>query len=203
MTTIYLLRHGEIESDGVRRFIGQTDVSLTPLGVEQAHRWRESFAQKNFEGIYASDLSRCAETARIIAKDKGGEVQYRPELREIDLGRLDGHAMDEVRQGFQNEWEARGRDICNYIPEGGESFSDVEGRVIPVLQEIICRHGGNVLIVTHAGVNRVVLCHALGMPLENLIRIEQSYGCLNLLEWKADSFRVMGINLYPRHGKDS
>lgn len=197
MTAIYLLRHGEIESDGISRFIGQIDVRLSPKGAEQAHMWREAFAEIKFEGIFSSDLSRCAETARIIAGDTGIEIQYRTELREIHLGTLDGLAMAEVRQNFPNEWKARGDDISGFVPEGGESFADLEHRAVQVVQKISSSHEGNILLVTHAGVNRVVICHALGAPLSNLFRIEQSYGCLNLLECKEGRFRVKGVNLVP------
>jgi probable phosphoglycerate mutase len=200
MTTFYLLRHGEIESDGIRRFVGQADIPLTPRGVEQAHGWRDAFSGIPFEKIYASDLSRCADTARIIAGDTGTDIHFCPELREIHLGKLEGLAMADFRQRFQNEWAARGEDISGYVPEGGESFAGLGRRVIPVVAALANRHDGNVLLVTHAGVNRVILCHALGMPLDNLFRIEQSYGCLNLLEWEEDAFRVLGVNLAQPSG---
>lgn len=195
MTTIYLLRHGEIESDGIRRFLGRTDARLSALGFDQARMWRDAFAEICFDAIYASDLSRCAETARIIAADSGNDVCLLSELREIDLGKLEGLAMEDFRKWFRKEWEARGKDIVGYVPEGGESFSNLQQRVLPVFRNIIPRHEGNILMVTHAGVIRVILCHILDMPLSNLFRIEQSYGCLNLLETKGESFRVVGINL--------
>lgn len=195
MTTIYLLRHGEIESDGIRRFLGQTDVRLNPFGLNQARMWRDAFSETRFSGIYASDLSRCAETARIIAADTATEIHYLSSLREIHLGKLDGLAMDDARERFRDDWEARGKDISGYVPEGGESFTDLQKRIIPVFNEISLKHEGNVLIVTHAGVNRVILCYILGMPLSNLFRIEQSFGCLNILESNGSSFRVTGVNL--------
>lgn len=195
MTMIYLLRHGEIESDGVRRLFGQTDVRLSPGGLDQARRWREVFSETRFDGTYASDLSRCAETARIIAESTSTEVCFLSGLREIHLGKLEGLATADFRERFRDEWEARGKDISSYVPEGGESFADLQRRVLPVFQEISSGHDGNVLLVTHAGVNRVILCHILGIPLGNLFRIEQSYGCLNLVASSADSFRVLGMNL--------
>jgi len=195
MTMIYLLRHGEIESDGIRRLLGQTDVRLSPKGLDQARYWRDAFSEIPFGGIYASDLSRCAETARIVAAGISAEIHYLSELREIHLGKLEGLAVDDFRERFRDEWETRGRDIARFVPEGGESFSGLQKRVVPVFQEISSRHEGNVLIITHAGVNRVILCHILEMPLSNLFRIEQSYGCLNLLESIGNSFRVIGMNL--------
>jgi broad specificity phosphatase PhoE len=41
---------------------------------------------------------------------------------------------------------------------------------------------GVVAVAGHAGVNRVILCDALGMPLANLFRIAQRPGCVNVIE---------------------
>ncbi len=195
MTTIYLLRHGEIESDGPRRLIGQSDVRLGSRGLEQARIWRDAFAETCFDAIYASDLSRCAETARIIASRTSAEVQFLPELREIELGKLEGLTTLEVRERYRDEWEARGNDVAGYVPDGGESFADLQQRVIPAV-DAICRDReiGSILVVSHAGVNRVILCHALGMPLGNLFRIPQDCGCLNVLEHSGGQLRVRLIN---------
>lgn len=195
MTSIYLLRHGEIESDGIKRFYGQSDVRLNLKGFEQARLWRDNLMGTPFDGIYASDLSRCAETARIVSETGETKIQVRSELREIHLGKLEGLAIDAVRRQLPKEWLARGEDMAGYTPEGGESFIALQHRVIPWLHEVSRRHEGNVLAVTHAGVNRVILCNILGMPLKNLFQIEQSYGCLNLLSFQDGHFRVKGVNL--------
>ena len=193
--TIYLFRHGEIESDGVRRFFGQTDVRLSQGGVEQAKKWGAAFTGTPFEGIYASDLSRCVETARIISGGDGEKVRLVPELREINLGKMEGLSMTDFRKRYPDVWKSRGKDIASFIPEGGESFLDLQHRVIPVFEALSRKHDGNIVMVTHAGVNRVILCHILEMPLSNLFKIDQSYGCLNLLEPYGNGFRVTGMNL--------
>lgn len=195
MSILYLLRHGEIESDGIRRFLGQTDVRLNSRGIEQARMWQRDFSETPFEGIYASDLSRCVETARIIAGSADSGVHYLPDLREINLGMLEGLAMHEVREQFPAIWKQRGKNISRYVPEGGESFEELRNRVVPALEKICFSRDGNILIVSHAGVNRVFLCHILGIPLSDLFQIKQHYGCLNLLETDIDSFRIIGMNL--------
>jgi probable phosphoglycerate mutase len=194
---IYLLRHGEIDSDGIRRFIGQTDVPLNHEGLNRAHTWRNVFSPVHLQGIYASDLSRCAETARAVAQGRSVEVQLLSELREINMGKLEGISMDDFRKRSHDQWKARGEDISRFVPDGGESFSNLQRRVLPVFESISSKHQGNILIVAHAGVNRVILCHILGMPLENLFRIDQSNGCLNIIEPREGGFRVAGMNLAP------
>ena len=193
--TIYLFRHGEIESDGVRRFFGQTNVRLSKRGVEQAKKWQNAFTGTPFDAIYTSDLSRCAETARIISGGDEAKVRLVPELREINLGKMEGFSMTDFRKQYHDVWKSRGKDIAGFIPEGGESFFSLQRRVMPVFEALSRRHDGNIVMVAHAGVNRVILCHILEMPLSNLFKIDQSYGCLNLLEPYGNGFRVTGMNL--------
>lgn len=193
--TIYLLRHGDIESGGRKRFIGQTDVPLTQKGRAQAAMWQEMFETKRLDMIYTSNLARCADTARTIAGCRSVPVKPVPEFREIHLGKLEGLAMDDVRKQLPDEWKQRGENMTTYRPDGGESFEDLKRRVVPVFDAIAGKHEGDILIVAHAGVNRIILCHILGIPLSNLFRIEQSYGCLNILEAFENTYRVTGLNL--------
>ena len=192
--TLFLLRHGDIESKLPKRFIGQVDVALSQKGRDQARRWQAAFAKKQLERLYASDLARCAETARIIAGHEPSKVHLLPALREISLGKLEGLTMNFIREQLPEVWKQRGENMARYRPEGGESFEDVHRRVIPVFEAIARKHEGNILIVAHSGVNRIILCHVLGMPVSDLFRIAQPYGCLNTLELHGDHFQVTGIN---------
>jgi broad specificity phosphatase PhoE len=52
-----------------------------------------------------------------------------------------------------------------------------------------------VLVVGHAGVNRVIICELLGMPIENIFRLRQDYGCLNVLESAGTGWTVRRVNI--------
>jgi broad specificity phosphatase PhoE len=65
-------------------------------------------------------------------------------------------------------------------------------------QETTHQLEGDELIVGHAGVNRVILCHALGIPLANLFQICQDYGCMNILEFDGGSLRLKAMKMPPR-----
>jgi probable phosphoglycerate mutase len=102
----------------------------------------------------------------------------------------------QVRERFPREYQKRGRDLGHFHPPGGESFSDLQNRVVPAFQQIVARMQGPVLIVGHAGVNRVILCHVLGMPLGFLFRLEQPYGALSVLICEdGTEIRVEALNL--------
>lgn len=194
-TTVYLMRHGDIRQDSVRRYIGQADIELNAAGRSQAVSWRTELAGIPLKRIYCSDLCRSHETACIIAEGRNAPVQPLSKLREINMGAWDGQAMDEVRTQYAGEYEKRGADMVYYRPPAGECFADVAARVIPLFEEIVRNTAGNLLIVGHAGVNRVIISHILGMPLDNLFRLRQDYGCLNVIDCGRERMRLREMNL--------
>ena len=88
-------------------------------------------------------------------------------LREISLGKWEGRSFSEVQQRFPVEFDARGQDIENWRPPGGESFADCRERVMGAVGNILRKTRGNILLVAHAGVNRLILCDALGVAVAN------------------------------------
>jgi alpha-ribazole phosphatase len=196
--TIYLLRHGAIQSPGEgRRYIGWQDHALSDAGRRQAHAWSDYFSNMPLDRIYGSDLVRCLETARIIAARCFLEPQALPELREISLGQWEGRRFDAVRAADPFEFQRRGEKIADHRPPGGESFTDLQRRVWPVFKSLASGAHQAILLVTHAGVIRVLLCRLLGMPLENLFRIKIGYGTLSIIDFGPQGFRVGAMNLPP------
>jgi probable phosphoglycerate mutase len=193
--TVYLLRHGDSRVDDVRRFIGRSESSLNEAGRIQAKWWHQKLAGIPFNGIFCSALQRAVETARIIVQPHHASVTILPDLNEINLGRWDGMPISEVKRLFPLEYHQRGDDLVGYRPPGGESFADLSARVVPAFEKFVQQSHGNLLIVGHAGVNRVILCHLLGMPPANLFRLDQEYGCLNILEYSPKSWLIHRLNI--------
>ncbi len=191
---IYLFRHGLVQETGKKLFLGRTDPPLRAEGRRQAEAWRTHFAGRPAARIAASPLVRALEFARILAGDRAAAVQIAPGLSEIDLGGWDGRAMAEIRKENPAAWKARGADFAGFRPPGGESFGDVCDRVVPAFEQLAAQPGSDLAIVCHAGVNRVILCHLLGMPLANLFRLGQDPGCLNVIEKGAGGYRVVAVN---------
>ncbi|MGV8083704.1 MAG: histidine phosphatase family protein [Coriobacteriia bacterium] len=194
---VYLMRHADARPDGVRRFVGgRTDWPLNDEGRQQAADFAAGFAHVPVSRIYCSPLRRSIETAEIVVGVSVAPITPVPEFAEIDLGTWDGVPIEELRARFPSEYAARGTDLAGYRPPGGESFSDLAARVVPAFEALTAATtDGSVLIVGHAGVNRVLLCHILGMPLSNLFRLQQDYCCLNVLERVDGVWSVRGVNL--------
>ncbi len=193
--TLYLIRHGDCRRDEVKRYIGQVDLPLNARGRAQARALRKHMAKVPFRRIYASDLKRCLETARIIAGPQGKSIRRQPQLREIKLGYWDGRPQAKIRQYHPEEYRQRGENLIDFRPPGGESFADLQARVIPAFRELINREQGPVLLIAHAGVNRAILCDLLGRPLDELFALPQPFGCLNIIERRGTSLEVKAVNL--------
>ncbi len=194
---LYLMRHGRTVSDGVSRYIGQTDMELSPEGRETARIWRQPLAGISFSRICCSDLTRTRETAEIVAAGRDNTLEVIPALREINLGRWEGLSREEVRRDFPEEYEQRGRDFAGHRIPGGESFQDLSHRVLPVIDEICKDLNDNILLATHAGVIRVILCRFLGLPLQNLFRIGLDHGSLTIIAAPSRTPLLTCLNIRP------
>ena len=198
MSEIYLIRHGEITQSSPRRFVGQSDLPLTDHGRKQMRQVAEYLGGKGVSRLLCSPLSRCVESAGIVGLALGLRPELVPDLREIGLGVWEGLTVDEVRERFPGDYEARGRDLAGFRPAGGESFTDVERRAWAAFAAV-SKSNSPQAIVAHGGVNRVLLCRILGMPLENLFRLGQDYACVNVVRTGRDGFCVEAMNFLHRN----
>jgi probable phosphoglycerate mutase len=192
--TIFLMRHGETRSDGVKRYIGQTDLPLSALGKCQARKWHDLFNEIPLAAIVSSDLSRSRETAAIIAGKRGIPTVAKPGFREISLGSWENMPFAALQENAAEAFRKRGKAIDTHRPPGGESFLDLQQRAVATFYYTVAETSGNVLIVAHAGLNRVILCHLLGMPIANLFRLGQDHACLNTIIKREGGFRVVSFN---------
>ena len=110
------------------------------------------------------------------------------------MGAWEGRLFSEIREKYPQEFMERGKNIANYKSLGGESFSDCSNRVFPFFESLTQSNETTILIIGHAGVNRVILCRVLGIPLDNVFRLEQNYGCLNLICKVGFEYRLNFLN---------
>jgi probable phosphoglycerate mutase len=149
-----------------------------------------------FDNVFASPLSRTLDTACIVSGLPADRVCITKEFQEIDLGDWDGVEVRCIKDQYPQAWDARGKDMAGFRPPGGESFSDLEARVMPAFVGLVSGMPGNCLVVAHAGVNRVILTRLLGKNLEDLFSIPQGYGALNIIHSR--NLCVQSVNLLPQ-----
>jgi len=194
-TRLYLVRHGQVADGQTHRYHGHNDIGLSPQGEKQLQDLAAQLKPIPLAGVYASDLFRAFEGAKIISRGRNLKPQAVPEFREVNFGVWEGLSFEEIATHYPKELEGRFQDLANFCIPGGESLMDVRRRALPRLDELLQQHAGQTIaVVAHAGINRVILSEALGLPLDNLFRLDQNYGCLNIIDYFPDLPVVRLIN---------
>ncbi|MCE1237292.1 MAG: histidine phosphatase family protein [Hyphomicrobiales bacterium] len=199
MRRVFLIRHGAAFGDGGRRYLGRTDLPMSAAGIAEIDALAAAFADVGpFDAIWCSDLVRARRSAEILAVRHSTPIRVEPRLREIDMGAWEGLDHAAVAAADPDAWAARGRDILGFRAPGGESFADVRTRVLAVWETIEEHFGeASIAVVGHAGAHRLLVCHVLGMPPENLFRLAKTTGHVDLLEGRRGDWRLRLFDAGP------
>lgn len=171
-TIIDLLRHGEVEGEDV--FRGSSDDpsldTVSDAGWQQMVDALEY--RQDWDVIITSPLLRCCEFAESLAEEEGLNLHVNDQLQEIHFGEWEGCSPDEISKSDTDTLHTWWQSPTWETPPGGEDFQDFRARVLKAFKQICNNHEDqHVLMVTHAGVIRVILMHILGMQDENLFRL--------------------------------
>jgi broad specificity phosphatase PhoE len=185
--TIVLVRHAATAWNENGYCQGLKDVPLSPRGERQVALLREALAPYAFAHAYASPLDRTQQTARLL----GREPAVWDDLRELDRGHWEGHAMDEVRRRWGKLAKSWYEDPTGLSMPGGEAFDALWERAGGVLARLEGAAGDPLLVCGHKALNRVLLARALGRPARGVWDIPQPQACYSVLRgeagrWSAD-----------------
>jgi broad specificity phosphatase PhoE len=190
---IYLMRHAQVayfeDGESVRPDL----VPLTAQGRKQAEAAAAFLEGIRFDRVITSGLPRTIETAQIVAGT--AELESWPELREIEAGRLADLPEDELESAFVDAWKGEVPDEVRFL--GGETIGSLLDRVLPAVERLLADDEWDVVLaVLHGGVNRAILSHALTGRRALLGNLEQSPGCINVLD-VGDDWVVRAVNVSP------
>ncbi len=147
----FIVRHGETDWNKEGKTRGIT-IPLNEEGRRQARQAAAALKNKDIDLIISSDLSRCRETAEIIKQVTDAELVLDKNLRERDFGITEGMLREERDKMYYDElYSYEGK------PPGGESFKELEQRVLRAFKEHKKNHQHkNIVIVTHGGPIRML-----------------------------------------------
>jgi alpha-ribazole phosphatase len=188
---VELLRHGEVE--GGSRFRGHTDDPLTATGLAQMHA---AIADSgNWEHVISSPLARCAAFAKEYAKRHSTPLSFDARLMEIHFGDWEGRTAAELMQTDADALTRFWEDPFNNPPPSGEPLAQFQARVLDAWKDIVVGHAGQrVLVVTHGGVIRMLLCQVTGVPVAQLQEFSVGHGQLHGVRIGSDgSARLDGV----------
>ena len=196
MTKLLLVRHGHVEGISPERFRGRAELKLTAAGRREAELTAARIAASwRPAAIYTSPMSRCIDTGAAIGKPLGLSASAMPGLNDIDYGDWQGLTSDEARARWPGELDTWYRHPDWAAIPRGETLQQVLTRAVAALREVIRHHPDDtIVLVAHDSVNRVLLLHALELPLSRYWRFKQNPCCINELDLSADGFTILGIN---------
>ncbi len=155
-TRLILVRHGESVLGRRKRYAGHLDSPLSQKGLAQVRLLRGRFQKLGADIVISSDLSRCLETARILAP--GADILSSTRLRELDFGEWDGRTSGSCRRGDSARFDRWMRDPWTNPTPGGESLRQLWTRVRGYVDSQARRFPRRKLaIITHAGPIRSLL----------------------------------------------
>ncbi|KAB7745977.1 histidine phosphatase family protein [Nostocoides sp. F2B08] len=175
---LVVLRHGESRANREGVWQGQYDSPLTEVGVLQAQAAAKVIALGSPALVVASDLTRAATTGDIVASAAEVTVSYDGRLREIDVGEWTGMSglLVKERYAVERERHLRGEDFKRGV--SGESLSDVQARVRPLLEDVLGRlEPGRVgVLATHGITARVIVGTMLGLQISQMWHLFGGFG---------------------------
>lgn len=183
MTRLYLVRHGEAEANREMRYLGRRDDPLTERGRRQAAAFAPLFEAIPVEKVLSSPLSRCRDTAAVVAAASRVPLEVDLRLLEMDFGDWEGRTRDEVRGADPAGLAAWEADPEGVGPPGGESLGDVRGRVLALVDELSAMPEDEVAIVSHVGPLKILLCEAVGLGLAAARRMFLDPGTVSVVDW--------------------
>lgn len=188
---IILIRHGEPEIFARGRCYGKLDVGLSDAGKQQIQTANLFLQQFEVNRIYTSPRIRATESAQIIAAKFDLSIEPRQAFAEIDFGDFEGLEYREVERRFPalyHQWMTNPTTV--QFPNG-ESFAQMQTRVLSEINSLRQRHQNEtVAVVSHGGVNRIVLAHNLQIENQHIFRLAQDFAGVNVIDFY-DEFPIV------------
>ena len=164
MTRIYLIRHAEAEGNLYRRVHGWYNSLITDNGYRQIAALTGRFADVHVDAVYSSDLFRTMTTAGAIWRSHGLELRTRPDLREIGVGEWEDVPWGELGRTDPVRLHQFNHAHPDFLVEGGETFAQVQARMLAALREIAGAHPDQtVAVFSHGTAIRCLQGAVLGL----------------------------------------
>jgi len=194
---IILFRHGEIEEKYNLRFIGSTDALLSEQGRQQMSKFH-SFVSENKEAEFlCSPLTRAKDSFQIASEGLNIPVNYDDKLREIDFGKWENLNFMEIQENYPELYQQWTQWNPDFIYPKGESHQNLLERVKICARELKAIEKDNVIVFTHGGLIRFLICELLGMDPKYYMCFRVLRGTRTSIDVSSDLGILEEINYCP------
>ncbi len=193
---LYLVRHGETESNKQKRYQGWTESPLSEKGLRQAENAGLFLSRMEVSAVYSSDLNRAVNTAQVIGAARGLKPKVTPLLREIHFGEWEGLTFEEIEKSWGHQISSWLDDPFHKAAPGGETLEKVCQRMRIFLEEVsgIHQDGDRLVAVSHGGSIRALLYNLLSLDLPSFWEIRIDNASISLVRREGEQFKVAYYN---------
>lgn len=190
---IILVRHAE-KSSPPSLLTGRSEgIPLSVRGHEQARALARRLHDEGVVAVWHSPLQRARETADPIARGCGVVPEAREELQEFEIGEWTGRTMEDLAD--DEGWTAFNTFRSLHSPPGGESFAEVQARMLRAVESARRRYDeGTVVFVSHGDPIKAAVLGVLGMPLDHWNRFDIAIASLTTIELSAKHTLLVRLN---------
>lgn len=184
-----LLRHSTLQiAEGI--CYGQSDVDVSANFLNELALVKQKLAGEQFDAVYASPLQRCSKLAQALGVTE--HIVHDERLKELHFGDWEMQAWNDIPRDIFDVWA---QDYATLAPPNGETFAQLQQRGLDFLNEAQQQHANqHVLVVTHGGMIRALIAHALNMQLKGLFRLHIDYVSLTGLDFSGSLPKVSFVN---------
>ncbi|ATW28120.1 alpha-ribazole phosphatase [Candidatus Formimonas warabiya] len=198
MTLLYLVRHGETDLNTKGVYYGWTDDGLSPQGIKQAEKMAVMLEDVHFDTVISSPLTRARETAVIVSRSDPDRIILDERLKELNFGAWEGKHYQVIQDHDKENWDLWVKDWKKASPPAGESFVSMYRRVKQSIKETLEKYEGQTLLmVTHQGCLRIIMCILLNMKYEGYWHFTFDHGAYSLIDVEQGYCIVKKINQKP------
>lgn len=197
-TTLWLIRHAEVENRYQNVFGGRIDMALSERGHAQALRLAEYLRGKPLQALYASPMQRVQQTLAPLLLNSSLAPQLIPEFREVDFGDWTGLHWTEVQARYGISALAWLDQLQSAGIPNAENADRFRTRVEPRLHQLLSAHSGEQIgIACHGGVIRMLLSILLDLPFPKTAAFEIDYASITQVLWTPPMARLQLVNFSP------
>ena len=188
MAEIILVRHGQTEWNVGEIFRGRVEIELDATGITQAQLLAQYLSGREIEAIYSSPLSRALQTAEVIAAPHRLKVRVSPNLNDLAFGKWQGLTLEEVRIRFKRSYATWVEAPDKARIPGGETLNKVTERALTFVQEVVRKHRGTVVLVSHRVVIKCLILALLGLDNSHFWNIKLDTASISIFSYADDRF---------------
>jgi broad specificity phosphatase PhoE len=193
---LFLARHAETGTQYKDRYVGATDVPICGAGgVSAAERLAERLSSFPITGCFSSPLLRCRQTTEIIKRQICCDVIIENDLAEINFGRWEGATFAEICSSDPRLVDQWSKNALSFTFPEGEYTQHFYDRVYKQVNRLLACGKDSVLVVSHGGVIRVMICILLSLSFHEYLLFNIKPATYAELDVYGESAVLSGLNL--------